>query len=399
MKLQTNIFEAQELKEEQENDIIRNNILIDLYYGNNKIVRDFVQKNPRITDCRNFEQYGYNRLDFARKNSLFMTVMMLTGQCEADCEVCYTDRRKNHQGLIRSEIIEVLNQTSLLGSRLLYIPGEGEPILDDAFWVMLEHAKKVGMEVVIFTNGILLSNDSYARKRWGISADEIVSRLLRFPTYIYHKLWSLDPEKHAEMMGISMNLFEWTRLSAGSKTYFVPKGLVRLIERFPRNRVGIQVIAERRNFHELSSKIIPFIQELSIKSYIEPILHSGRMRGRKDLDLTDSELQSFGPWISRKECRRIAHKIVVHNDGTLSPGMGFKPTDLKIIQENINEYSIRNAEGQIRDIFSLIHQNQFFVWSRYQIEGCLCERINHCVDKMSLRVEEMPQMLFPWQSI
>jgi hypothetical protein len=58
--------------------------------------------------------------------------------------------------------------------------------------------------------------------------------------------------------------------------------------------------------------------------------------------------------------------------------MGFNPNELDCDFRR-DKYSIRDEGGKIRDIFSLIHNDAFFVWARYQIDGCLCEKVNRWI--------------------
>jgi len=80
---------------------------------------------------------GYSKLESAKQNSLLNTIVMLTGKCNANCSVCYTDCRAKKTELTGVEICGILDETYKLGSRLLYIPGEGEPTLDKSFWTVL----------------------------------------------------------------------------------------------------------------------------------------------------------------------------------------------------------------------------------------------------------------------
>jgi hypothetical protein len=159
-----------------------------------------------------------------RSQTLLQTILMLTGACDAKC-------RKARHPLSGDEIHEILKQTRALGSRLVYIPGEGEPMLDDALWQTLEAADQYGMSVVLFTNGLLLSNDIAAQRRWRLSSEEIVRRLAGFPVYIYHKLWSLNPSRFAGMLG-GKGPRAWMDIARARRVWRVPRGLALLREIF-----------------------------------------------------------------------------------------------------------------------------------------------------------------------
>jgi len=376
-----NAFASQSFPPDAEGRVIRHNMLIDFAFGHRRILRDFAREHTdfasyfRAMQSLTIEDVA-SELEVAKKDSLLMTVLMLTGQCDANCAICYTDRKARFSGLQADEFCAVLDQTYALGSRLLYIPGEGEPTLDDSFWIVVEHAHSLGMETVLFTNGILLSKDAAVFRKWRMTAEEAVLRLASCSVSVYHKLWSVYPEKLARLMGIKLDVYDWAAIAVNGRRYTVPRGLRLLLENMPRNRVGIQVVAGKASIVEISEKLIPLVQGLGIKSYIEPPLHSGRNFGVRSQDPCAEELGLLGSWLARSACPRIVYEIVVHNDGIISPGMAFRPTDLFSDPEAKGRYSVRNSDGSLRDIFSLIHEDPFLAWCRYQISGCLCQQIN-----------------------
>jgi len=109
-------------------------------------------------------------------------------------------------------------QTKALGSKTLYIPGEGEPFLDKAFWDVIRYAKLLSMDVIIFTNGLILSNDRLSLKEWGVHGEDILRTLKEYPVYIYHKLWSLDQERVSDMMGVPLDACEYVNFDYGMST-------------------------------------------------------------------------------------------------------------------------------------------------------------------------------------
>jgi hypothetical protein len=278
--------------------------------------------------------------------------------------------------LTTKEIISIMDQTAALGSRLLYIPGEGEPTLDRGFFEVLEHARSINMNVILFTNGILLSNDEESILRWGMTSEDFVGRLREYPVFIYHKLWSTDPDMLGEMMCINPSAYGYIEVKINGRTAKIPRGLNLLLKHLPPHRVGIETVVEKRNLEEIVKIIIPLIRSLGIKSYIEPIIHAGRCFGVFDLDpridrQTSEELAS---WLSRQNCRRVGYKIVVHNNGYSSYGMALRSDQIS----PLSAAEALNVRGQynLRDLYQLLHTNPALVEGRYQIRGCICEELN-----------------------
>lgn len=376
-----NLFSPQSFNEDDEQTATRNNITIDLYFGHKQVLEAFVSTNPIYQP--HFEWLTHltpqelkREAEDARRKSLLMTVIMLTGECNADCPICYTDRRKKRNELTAPEIKRVMDETYALGSRLLYIPGEGEPTLDKALFEILEHARDIGMQVIMFTNGLLLSSDDEARSRWGITSEEFVHRLSKYPVYVYHKLWSTNPDLLAEMMHIDRSAYQYVDINVGGRKAQIPRGLDLLLRYFPRERIGIEVVVERRNVHEIAQLIIPLIRQLVIKSYIEPIIHAGRCFNLFAYDTPAEAMVPLGHWLARQNCRRVAYKLVVHSDGTLSYGMALPNRTLRELHGDCDVLQIRDASAGLGDLFALIHTNPVLVWGRYQIRGCICEEMN-----------------------
>jgi hypothetical protein len=229
----------------------------------------------------------------------------------------------------------------------------------------------------VFTNGILLSNDNAALKQWGMTGDEMVKRLAESPVWIYHKFWSTKPTKNAELMGLdSTDTLPYCMYSLdSSKQIKMPLGLRRMLEYFPRDRVGVQVIAERRNAEELLETILPFIKESGVKSYIEPVIHSGRNFKNHSFDPPQDLYEKIQPYMVRQNCTRVAYLFAVHNNGFATPGISILPEFLEMVP-GYQDLNLRNPDGTIKDIFTLRHTHPFLVKARYCIKGCLCEEFN-----------------------
>lgn len=384
-----NIFKPQYIKEAMESKIIKNNMLIDFSFGHYDILESFTKRKPEF---RNYLEQLYNtnpqvienQLQMAKVNSLLITTIMLTGQCNADCEICFTDRKLKPNKLSFHEIKSIIAQTVSLGSRILYIPGEGEPLLDRNLWEILDYANEKGMEIILFTNGILLSNDIESKNIWGITSEELTKKLKKYPIYIYHKLWSLNHNLLEEMMNINTSMYSYSKITFNGHSISIPKGLLNLLKWFPRERVGVEVVVEKRNLDEIINVIIPFIMEKSIKSYIEPIIHAGRCFGVFDHDvkMSEYEYKKLIPWLSRQNCRRVCYKLNVFNNGYLSYGMALSPEQITP-KKSIEELNIRSGDDNLKDLYYLIHTNSCLVEGRYQINGCVCEERNLKLSRMA----------------
>ncbi len=381
-----NLLAPQVFTPEEEDTAIRNTMTIDYAFGHKEIVRQFAISHFRFYEhyCK-LENFTDNELKEAvvkaKPKSLLMTMIMLTGLCNANCEICYTDRQKKPNELTFEEIKSIIDQTKALGSQTVYVAGEGEPTLDKIFFKVVDYVKSKDMRMLVFTNGTLLSNDNLAQKSWGMSSEEIVERLAATPVWIYHKFWSTQPKLVEHLMHLPSTIqYEYVDWQLDDRrTILIPKGIYLLLEHFPIERVGVEVVIERRNVDEVADLIIPFILQTRVKSYLEPIIHSGKNFCIHSYDPTEKQFAALRPYLVRQGCKRVAYIFAVHNNGDATPGISILLNHLRM-QERYEELSILDKNG-VKDVFTLRHTHPFLVQNRYKIDGCLCEQFNLEMEK------------------
>ena len=296
-----------------------------------------------------------------KHKSLFMLVMMLTGACNADCTICFTDRRRKAFELGIEERDRVLRQARDLGARFVYVPGEGEPTIDPGFWDFLETCRELNLEAVIFTNGILLSDAVSCQRYWGVDPDSAVRRLLGYPVSLYFKYWSMRPELVGEMMNIAPELYHYTDFKGTP----LAAGLLRLISEFPRERIGIEVVVERRNATEAVEQIIPFAEKYGLARIVELAQHNGRLFNRGSFDPSPKQIERARPFLSPTSCSMATCKAVVTSRGFLSPRIA-------VLEHQIPGEPVHVGKGKL---FKLLHHTDYLVERRYDVVNCLCEKI------------------------
>lgn len=308
----------------------------------------------------------------AVKNRILITMLMLTGKCNANCGICYTDCNASANELKWKEIMEIMDQVKKMGCKTIYIAGEGEPTLDDSFLKVLVYAEKLDMEVLVFTNGLLLSRDDICEEQWGITSEEFVNKLADLPVHFYHKLWTTDPKETRKLMGLTPeNDYEYGKYELNNgRTINIPRGLDLLLKKFPRERVGIQTVIEKRTYNYIIQDILPLINEANLKSYVEPLLHSGANIGSDNFNPTAEQIESLAHLMVRRNCSRVAYMLAISNEGFITPAQSMKPNDLRVLGYNLNDLNIRDGEGGIKNIGELMGA---FAGTRFEIRGCLCE--------------------------
>ena len=124
----------------------------------------------------------------------FLIAFNLTQRCNLRCAHCYLDAGTRQSGgpaeLCTAEIQRVLDQVAELSEETMVVLTGGEPLLRPDIYELARHATRLGLMVVIGTNGTLLDDRRIARLREaGVHAVGI-------------SLDSLDPAHHDEFRGL-----------------------------------------------------------------------------------------------------------------------------------------------------------------------------------------------------
>lgn len=289
--------------------------------------------------------------------SLAFLVMMLTGACNADCPICFTDRRRKRGEMTPALRDRVIHEAASLGARYVYVPGEGEPTIDRGWWDFLESCRSAGLHAVVFTNGLIFSDPMTSRKYWDCEPAEAVARLAGYPVSLYVKMWSTRPELVGEMMAIDPAKYRFAEYDR----CMVPAGMVTLLETLPRERLGVEVVVERRNADEVAGTIVPFADRHGLSSIVEIIQHNGRIFGDNRYDPTPAQQEAVQRFLSPTSCSVATCKAVVTTQGYLSPRIAILESQL-------------TAPRQVNEgpLWELLHHTDYLVQRRYEL-NCLCE--------------------------
>ena len=383
----SDLFPAHLFTSHEREEALRNNIVLDWYFGHKEILEGITTPELAsfVDELRELSEEDVARAaEKARKKSLLMTSIFLSGRCDANCEICYTDRRVRETDLSIEEMKQVIKQTKELGNKTIYIPGEGEPFLDKGLFSLLEFAKELDQQVVIFTDGLLLSDEAQCQRILGRTLDELFEAIREYPIYLYVKYWHSNRERFSTMMGVSPRQLQTARITLrGGQTIDIPQGLLRLIEIAP-EKAGIETAVHSLNFDDVFQNLMPFVKQYGPKWYLEPIIHSGRYSGRHDYDLTPEQHLKVSPYLTKQQCKRTGFSTVLMATGHLSYCPSFV-TNLSVKGASaLNEFSIRGDNpNEIRDLCSMLHSNEFIVKARYAAftHFCLCDHLARKIEE------------------
>jgi hypothetical protein len=358
-------FAIQQVDQEAWQTATEVNLAADYLAGHRQVVESFIKDHkPFWVFGKYLRSWGREQLrryvDEHRRQSLAFLVLMLTGECNADCPICFTDRRRKRGELTPGEREVVLRQAAALGARFVYVPGEGEPTIDRGFWQFLEHCRDAGLHAVVFTNALVLSSDATCQRYWRCDVKTAIARLSELPVSFYVKHWSGDPALVGAMMNIDPLRYNFTHYQGWS----VNAGLSNLLRDFPRERLGLEIVVERRNADEVVSSLVPFAEAHGLKRIVEMLQHNGRTFGDASYDASEAQAAAVAPLLSPTSCQMATCKAVVTSRGRLSPRIA-------VLESQLPADAVDVRKGEL---FDLLHQTPYIAQRRYSL-GCLCEEI------------------------
>jgi len=371
------LFDAHVFSESEKEDVINNNAIIDLCMGHKDILEflNYKFKNlsaiKRIDDLTEDEKKDL--IEHKKKKSLLMTSLFLSGKCDANCDICYTDSKFRKDKNKWESIESIIRQVVQLGNKTLYVPGEGEPFLDDNIFNLINAAEYYNQNLVLFTNGIILSDEEMFENKWGISLNEFFEVIQKSPIYLYFKYWHSDRNIFADMMRINPDKLKTESITLnGSIKVDVPIGLLKLHKIAP-EKVGIETAVHSLNYNNVFDRIMPFADKYKLKWYLEPIIHSGRCYGRKEYDITQEQMLKINPYLSKQQCKRAGYTAIITTLFYISFCSSFISKFMIKDRDILDNLSVFDKNNRVKDIFSILHTNRLLVESRYSSQSCLCE--------------------------
>jgi MoaA/NifB/PqqE/SkfB family radical SAM enzyme len=125
-------------------------------------------------------------------NKMLLIDLETSNKCNLNCQYCFRDIYGTKEALEKelplTKRLELIKQAKELGCETIKVTGAGEPFADQDLWPMIEYANSLGIWVMIFTNGSLITK-------------EIAERLYKMNVSLIVKCNSLDEEKEDFMVG------------------------------------------------------------------------------------------------------------------------------------------------------------------------------------------------------
>lgn len=360
-------------------------------------------------------------------------------QCNLSCRGCYAAAVPVATRPYRTELVDdffsgavaLMDEASGYGARAIYTSGDGEPTIFPRFFDLLEEVRGRGKQWLLFTAGLIFSDEENARQAWvsarehlrGPSRERIAARLVELehrghprPTVeafqselaeyrdhvqIYHSMWSARAAENTRLRRPGVSDYRYTEVSSRGHRLELPSGLIDLMERVftgeHRGRLGIEMPVSRNSAAEVPA-VAAFVVDNGLRSYFEPTIQTGR---NKVGDLEPSggpETAELTPLLVRTLCgfRNVHQPTLKFHSArqdagfAASPGMGVDLQDLSSM--GVLE-PLRIGGGGGHGFFAATH-SPLMVYANYaHITGCKCDAFAAALTK------DRSALAARWQSI
>lgn len=187
----------------------------------------------------------------------------ITGQCNANCSFCFQDGSNKSQ-LDYNTLIQLISDAHALGAYAVVIAG-GEPFIYKRLHEVILYIRHLGMEVMIVTNGHLITDDDIEF----MASNSITNVGVSFHT--------IDISKYCDLFGVGQPYYH---RSIENIKKMLDIGL----------NVSIACTVTRDNYKELDA-ISAFFLQLGVKK--DSIAFNNLIEGKRNLDETSIDHQEM----------------------------------------------------------------------------------------------------------
>lgn len=193
--------------------------------------------------------------------------LFLTRRCNFQCIYCCVQVGKDPvDKLTFTELQNLLLQAKDMGANRLVIAGEGEPLLDENFFSLVDYACRLGMACDLASNISLVDRD-------------VAQRLFGYNIRLFAKLNSLNHVVQDKLAG-KEHCHTWVDYTVDNKKYIIPVGLKNLLEAgyggrrrgiFSGSLLVIETVITTLNIADIP-EIVKFCKACGLGVYIEKLL-------------------------------------------------------------------------------------------------------------------------------
>lgn len=271
----------------------------------------------------------------------------LTRKCNLSCSYCLSNAGYGcEEYLTIDDYTSLLREAKSLGALTVVLIGEGEPLcyawLDD----IVRTAKTLNMDVVLFTNGTLLTSDH-------------VDLLLEMEASVIVKINSLVPQVHDKLVGKAGA----QKLALNALQMLIEKGFTD----FEPTRLGVQTVILPQNREDIVD-LWKFCRRKHMFPYFETLRRCGRAASSNGFIMEPMELrnvfaklqafdnQEFGycwepkPPYAGFSCRQHYFSCFVKANGDVTPCSGIPVTVGNVLKKSLGAILQKPLIKQLRSV-------------------------------------------------
>lgn len=127
------------------------------------------------------------------QDGIVYLALNMTSVCNYRCPYCFVgleNLKVSRNEMTVEEKVRIIREAKDCSARVVSMPGRGEPLADSGFWDILDAANRLGLWVVVYTNGYFLDREK-------------IEQLKDKPISLYIKVDSFDRDIYEKMVGKS----------------------------------------------------------------------------------------------------------------------------------------------------------------------------------------------------
>ena len=119
--------------------------------------------NETVPIIKGLDMNNERLKDAEGANKMLLIDLETSNKCNLNCQYCFRDVYGTKEALERElnlrQRLDLIKQAKELGCETIKVTGAGEPFADLDLWPMIDYANALGMWVLIFTNGSLITKE------------------------------------------------------------------------------------------------------------------------------------------------------------------------------------------------------------------------------------------------
>ncbi|MDD5696718.1 MAG: radical SAM protein [Candidatus Pacebacteria bacterium] len=286
----------------------------------------------------------FSEEDFNSRNLLLELRIHVIENCNLRCVYCLSNapfiNEKNDNGKEKLSLDEIKNnikQAKELGIKVVSITGSGEPLLYKNLKELIEFIKELGLGVVLFTNGLLLT-------------EELANWLNDRDVNLMLKLNSFNSEINDKLVGVK-----------GAQKVFLDKIGMLVNMGFARDkRLALNCIICKENYNGIPDIFI-FCRKKGVIPWIEIVTITGR--AREEMKLPAVMIESLYKKLSEIDKKQFGFEWIPDSTIVGADRRRYKYVAQIDIYGNVyhTDANVTDEVGNIREksLYDLVASNRF----------------------------------------